>query len=155
LSISEFEVLCDDTDMVVYFNKTALDERTITDYSNRTYKIAFAGQADVSTCSVDGSTISNIDSNYGALVSTAAFSSRIYISSGYGDCGVNVFEDLDTITYNHSVIVTYGENPTPNVRREEYDTYNVQCIRNRTRILQDQFNTTFRKSGTDSSSTYS
>ena len=47
-------------------------------------------------------------------------------------CGINIIASPENIIYNSTIVVTYGKNPTSEILREEYDYYNVMCLRNRT-----------------------
>jgi len=129
---AEFEVKCVDTALVVYFNKTALESRTINGYSNRPYSIRFAG-TDSEECMAAGGNSSNINSNYTVITATSMSSDTVYIATNFTQnmCGINTISDESSIIYNTTVIVTYGENPNPLIKREEYDHYNVKCVRDR------------------------
>ena len=117
--------------MVVFFNKTALDERTITNYNNRSYTLKWDSSSS-SNCKSDGS--SNIYS--GPLSSDGSYPSTFNMGanfeSGGERCGVTVHSDATYIYYNNTITITYGENPNANIIREEYDVYNIFCYRNRT-----------------------
>ena len=151
----EFDVQCSDSAFAVYFNKTALELRD-TAQNNRTYSIKFSGST-LPSCMVDGNSEDKINKDYDASVPSSIFSSKITIGILFGQemCGVNVFSDDTHIIYNTTIIVTYGENPNDMIRREEYDYYNVMCLRNRTveeKITGDNFNVTYRNDGTDAQS---
>ena len=130
----EFEVKCVDTALVVYFNKTALDSRTINEYSNRPYSIKFSG-TDSKECMITNGNLSNVNIHFNEYAKTSMSpSDTIYIAANFTEnmCGINAISDNSSIIYNTTIIVTYGENPNPLIQREEYDHYNVQCVRNRT-----------------------
>jgi len=144
---AEYQVLCDDTHMAVYFNKTALDERDMNTYNNRTWQIYFEGQRDNTACTTYHWDTSKVDGNFMSLSRTNSFTSNIYLGAEVNDCGINVFADATHIIYNTTLIVTYGQNPNAQIGREEYDKYNVMCLRNRTVNEMVNFNTTFRNTG--------
>jgi len=144
---AEFEVVCNDTYMVVIFNKTALDERT-TSSIIRPFKIEFHGSSDAA-CMANSNSSDYIDST----AVSSSFASDIYVRAMYPDgCGMNEYQDNDYIIYNHTIKITYGSNPNNFIQREEYDYYNVMCLRNRTNtkmIGGDKFNVTLRTTGND------
>ena len=128
---------CTDSLLVVYFNKTALDSQTNAAFSNRPYSIKFAGTT-IPECMIDkSSSSSNTNKDYNNIIQQPtifASSGSVYIATNFTEnmCGVNVISDEFSIIYNTTIIVTYGENPNPLIQREEYDHYNVMCVRNRT-----------------------
>jgi len=145
-----FETLCDDTHFAVWFNKTALDERQDGTNNNRTWQIYFEGQRDDATCTTYHWDTSKNDANYNSLSNPAAtLPSSVQIGAPVKNCGINVFADATHIIYNTTLIVTYGQNPTADIGREEYDKYNVMCLRNRTVNEMVNFNVTFRQTGND------
>ena len=148
-------MLCDDTHLAVYFNKTALDERTVANYNNRSYSIKFDGQSSPA-CMVAAGDTSTVDADLGSLISSA-FNPKIYIGIAYATemCGIGIHADDDYIFYNGTVVVTYGENPNTNIVREEYDNYHVTCLRNRTveeKLNGDSYNVESRVTGEESKS---
>lgn len=147
---AEFKVFCDDTHLAVWFNKTALDERQMGAYNNRTWQIYFEGKRDNTACTTYHWDTSKVDASYNSLTSPSAdFPSNVYIGAGANECGINYFADATHIIYNTTVIVTYGQNPNDQIGREEYDKYNVMCLRNRTVNELINFNVQYRQTGTD------
>jgi len=152
---AEFEVKCDDTHFAVFFNKTALDERTVSGYNNRSYIIKFYGQDSLSCWSHDYDTSAHSNSYNG--LSSSAYSSTIrlgvpFTASPATQCGINVFQDSTHIMYNTTIVITYGENPNSMIGREEYDKYNVMCLRNRTieeKLNGDSVMVDYRQTGMD------
>lgn len=148
---AEFDAKCTDSLFVVYFNKTAFDEKTST--GNRPYSIKFFGKTS-ENCTANANRTENIDSNYTASMPTK-FTSSIFIGTNLTEnmCGINVFSDANNIIYNTTIVVTYGKNP-PNslIVREEYDFYNVMCLmkRNVTEKLNNyKFDVQYRAAGKD------
>ena len=129
---------CSDTHFVVYFNRTALDERTNPSYNNRSYSLKFT-DASSPDCRVDFGDISTIGRDLDASVPHDMSFPSIYLGTTYAVniCGIQITSDLDYIYYNTTVTVVYGENPAPHIGREEYDNYIVTCLRNRT--IQERF----------------
>merc|ERR1712137_716302 len=156
--VGEFDVKCSDTNFAVFFNKTALDERTIANFNNRSYVISFDGVNDPS-CRTNSYDLSNVDANFGDLVNpSATFPSSVHIGTAFGgsQCGVNVFQDSTHIIYNTTITITYGKNVDAGagltIGREEYDHYNVMCLRNRTieeKLNGDNVNVNYRLTGND------
>lgn len=151
---AEFNVQCDDTHFAVFFNKTALDERTVANYNNRSYVIRFYGQDSLSCWTHDYETL-KASATYNSLSSGVSYASTIHLGTPFGvsQCGVNVFSDATHIMYNTTLVVTYGANPSGNIGREEYDKYNVMCLRNRTiyeKLSGDKYDVEYRKTGMDS-----
>jgi len=150
-----FTTFCDDTDLAVFFNKTALDERQDGINNNRTWQIYFEGQRDDTACTTYHWDTSKVDANYATTASgtinvpVADLPSSVHIGAGVKTCGINVFADATHIIYNTTLIVTYGQNPTAAIGREEYDKYNVMCLRNRTVNEMVNFNVTYRQTGND------
>ena len=125
---------CVDTALVVYFNKTALDSRTINEYSNRPYSIKFSG-TDSKECMITNGNLSNVNIHFNEYAKTSMSpSDTIYIAANFTEniCGISTISDESSIIYNTTIIVTYGENPNLLIKREEYDYYHVKCVRNRT-----------------------
>ena len=55
-------------------------------------------------------------------------SSSITLEAAYNECGININVQSDSIVYNQTVRVIYGENPDGNlVFRSNFDEYHVQC----------------------------
>ena len=117
--------------MVVFFNKTALDERTVTNYNNRSYALKWDDSSSAA-CMSDGSPsiYTGPLSSDGSYPTT--FNMYANLTSGGERCGVTVHSDETYIYYNNTITITYGENPNANIIREEYDVYNIFCYRNRT-----------------------
>jgi len=149
---AEFNVQCDDTNMVVFFNKTALSERTVANYNNRSYVLKWGGSSSAS-CMSDG-----MSSSYSTpdLLSDGGYSSTFNMHANFAfggeRCGVTVHSDDTYIYYNNTITITYGENPNANIIREEYDVYNVFCYRNRTveeKLTGNNFNVESRVDGAE------
>lgn len=106
-------LMCNETSMMLTFNKTVLESR------ERNYTIKFADN-DEYPCKIEGDTIE-----------TNTIDDQVWIMAHYNQCGIHVFDHSNhSIGYNQTVIVTYGENPDSDlVFREEYDEYNVQCVK--------------------------
>merc|ERR1711862_22765 len=136
----DFWVECTDTEMTVSFNKTQLDQRTNADNSNsRVYDIAWKGNRGVNGCFVN------------ATHSSAINGDKIKIVNAYhpSTCGISELQSPDYIYYNSTVVITYGMN-TGLIRREEYDYYQVSCLRNRTvEEKASEYNVTYRTDGKD------
>merc|ERR1712048_435160 len=153
---ASFEVHCTDTEMTVYFDKDQLDGRTLNDgTNNRTYSIMWYNQDSDRNCRVYRTDLANVELT---STSASAFTNAINIKATLPTgCGVNEIYDDYHIMYNQTVVVTYGSNPNNYVRREEYDYYNVMCMRNRT--VEEKlggvghFNTSLRQQGTDAKNT--
>jgi len=149
-----FETLCDDTHFAVWFNKTALDERQDGTNNNRTWQIYFEGQRDDATCTTYHWDANKNDASYNGLSNpVASLPSSVLIGAPVKNCGINVFADATHIIYNTTLIVTYGQNPTAEIGREEYDKYNVMCLRNRTVDEMVNFDVNFRQTGNDAKNT--
>jgi len=153
--VAEFDVQCDDTHFAVFFNKTALDERTVSGYNNRSYIIKFYGQSSTACWTHDYES-GKVANTFSGLTSSSTFSSTIYLgvplaATPSAQCGINVFEDPTHIIYNTTIVITYGQNPNNMIGREEYDKYNVMCLRNRTveEQLNGNVNVDYRKTGYD------
>jgi len=133
-------VNCTDSAIRVSFNKTELDARDTAD-NNRPFNIAWKGYKQDFNCLVNSTNTSNI------------MGDMIWIEAEYpNNCGLTEMTTADYIYYNSTVVVTYGKNPGGMIRREEYDFYEVSCIRNRTvieKITDNYFNTSIRSNGTD------
>jgi len=140
---ADFEVHCDDTAMYVFFNKTQLDQRTNGVTNNRNYSIKWDGQDSNPACKISLDSSSNI----GNINSMSSFSNTIWIKAALpSSCGLIELYDNKHIIYNHTVIVTYGENPRHDIIREEHDLYHVMCLKNRTsrtKVDGDYFNVTY------------
>ena len=144
-------VNCSDVAITVYFNKTALDERTDPSYNNRSYAIKFANSTSPG-CRVDVGDNSTV-----GAVNLSPFAGAQFISIGteynVDMCGIELTYDNDYIYYNTTITVTYGQNPNPMIIREEYDNYVVTCLRNRTvETNLDQYNVQSRLAGYDKQS---
>ena len=144
---------CDDTRLVVFFNKTALDERTVSGYNNRSYVLKWDGSSNA-LCENDGS--KNVATSSGSVSSDGSYASTLFMESlfttGQEKCNVNIYSDNDYIYYNNTITITYGENPTATIGREEYDKYHVTCFRNRTveeKLTGDKFDVESRVDGED------
>jgi len=146
---STFEVACDDTHMAVWFNKIALDERDNGDYNNRTWQIYFEGQRDDSSCTTYHWDATRKAENYEGLSNPETMNSSFFLGAPINNCGINRFADDKHIIYNATVIVTYGQNPNDFIHREEYDKYNVMCLRNRTVEQKDSLSVQYRETGLD------
>lgn len=136
----DFWVACSDTAMTVSFNKTQLDQRTNADNSNsRVYDIAWKGNRGVDGCFVNGTGFPG-----------AISGDQISIVAAYPNaCGISELQSPDYIYYNSTVVITYGMN-TGLIRREEYDYYQVSCLRNRTvEEKAAEYNVTYRTDGKD------
>ncbi|XP_066932196.1 uncharacterized protein [Clytia hemisphaerica] len=145
-----FETRCDDTHFAVWFDRNTLDERQDANkHNNRTWQIYFEGQRDDATCTTYHWDTSKNDAAYNSLANPAAFPFSVQIGAPVKNCGINVFADATHIIYNTTLIVTYGQNPNADIGREEYDKYNVMCLRNRTVNEMVNFNVTFRQTGND------
>eukprot|EP00111_Clytia_hemisphaerica_P009989 TCONS_00029228-protein len=145
----DFDVTCDDTHMVVWFNKTALDERDKGHINNRTWQIYFEGKRGDDICSTYIWDSSKTASTYENMNKTEFFTSTVLLGAPINNCGINRFADATHIIYNATVIVTYGENPNDFIRREEYDKYNVMCLRNRTVVEESTLSIQYRQTGND------
>uniref|UniRef100_A0A7M5UTH4 ZP domain-containing protein n=1 Tax=Clytia hemisphaerica TaxID=252671 RepID=A0A7M5UTH4_9CNID len=150
--VAEFAVKCNDDSIAVFFNKTALDERQDGNNNNRTWQIYFEGQRGDASCTTYHWDTTKQDANFGleGEISnpSADLPSNVNIGSAVTRCGINVFADAINIIYNTTVIVMYGENPTAGIGREEYNKYNVMCLRNRTVETDlENFNITYIKTG--------
>jgi len=146
----DFKVYCDDTHMAVWFNKGTLDARELGVPNNRTWQIYFEGERDNTACTTYQWDATKVDANYESLQNPASdLSSSVHLGAGINDCGINYFADATHIIYNTTVIVTYGQNPNAQIGREEYDKYNVMCLRNRTVNEMVNFNVTYRATGND------
>jgi len=150
---TNFKVFCDDTDLAVFFNKTGLDGRQDGLNNNRTWQIYFEGERDNTACTTYHWDTTKVNANY-ATTSTGTITnpvgdlpSSVHIGAGVTTCGINVFSDATHIIYNTTLIVTYGQNPTANIGREEYDKYNVMCLRNRTVNELQNFDVQYRQTG--------
>lgn len=157
---AEFLVKCTDTDFAVYFNKTALNERTVSNYNNRSYTINFESQSS-STCMTTFEESSKVDSNFGSTLNPSViFPASVHIGATYATdmCGIQLLEDATYVYYNATIVVTYGSNNGQNIiDREEKDYYYASCIRNRTVEEKlngvDHFNTSYRQTGAESQNT--
>ena len=140
---------------MVYFNKTALDGRTITNFNNRTYKISF-DETSSPACTVTAADAAKIDSDYkGSLPKPKEFTSSIFINSSFDTCDVATTSDKTHIVYKQKVVVTYGSNPNSKVIREEKDMYEIMCLRNRTAQIKAGFNSTkYRTDGSGAKSKF-
>jgi len=151
---AEFNVQCDDSNLVVFFNKTALDERTVANYNNRSYVIKWDSSNDKFNCENDGSN-SSVATSIAGLTSNGGYASTIaMVSALTGErCGVTYHSDNTYIYYNNTITIRYGENPVGNqIIREEYDVYNIFCYRNRTveeKLSGDSFNVESRVDGAE------
>jgi len=147
--IAEFAVKCNDDSIAVWFNKTALDERQDGNNNNRTWQIYFEGQRGVASCTTYHWDANKNDANYISLINpVGSLPSSVQIGAPITSCGINVFADAINIIYNTTVIVMYGENPTAGIGREEYNKYNIMCLRNRTVETDlNNFNVTYIKTG--------
>jgi len=145
----DFDVTCDDTHMVVWFNKTALDERDKGHINNRTWQIYFEGKRGDGICSTYIWDSSKTASTYENMNKTEFFTSTVLLGAPINNCGINRFADATHIIYNATVIVTYGKNPNDFIRREEYDKYNVMCLRNRTVVEESTLSIQYRQTGND------
>jgi len=130
---AEFDAVCTDSLFVVYFNKSALDSRSLSPGNNRPYNIKFYGQASNGSCSTNGTSTTDINIHYTAPVPGSLTNGTVYIGTNLTEnmCGINIIASAENIIYNTTIVVTYGENPTPAILREEYDYYNVMCLMNR------------------------
>merc|ERR1719378_1645868 len=116
--------------------------------NNRTWQIYFEGQRDDAACTTYHWDAAKVNADYQSIVNPAAMlPSSVHIGAPINNCGINVFSDATHIIYNTTLIVTYGQNPNAQIGREEYDKYNVMCLRNRTVNEMVNFNTTFRNTG--------
>lgn len=124
---------CNTRSLKLSFNKTLIEAR------KRPYEIKFHGQDGVNGCSgINGTQPNYINGD------------QIHIDADYEDCGINIIESNENIIYNQTVIVLYGENPSNHlVFREEFDEYNVQCIKHRnfTQHMENVINVTHVRSG--------
>jgi len=150
--LQQFQTYCDDTDLAVFFNKTALDERQDGVNNNRTWQIYFEGERGNASCTTYHWDTSKVDANYATtnarfINNPTDLPSSVHIGAGVKKCGINVFADATHIIYNTTLIVTYGENPTADIGREEYNKYNIMCLRNRTVNVMENFNVTYLKTG--------
>jgi len=151
---SDFDVRCEDTYIRVYFNKTKIEERTNADGSNnRPYDISWKGQKGVAGCYVNMNNNTHFDNGTEKTAGNTRFEDAIWIDADFpGECGLSEMQTQDYIYYNQTIVITYGENPTAAIRREEYDYYMVSCLRNRTveeKIDTEYFNVTYRTEGED------
>lgn len=151
---AEFNVKCSDTHFAVYFNYTALLERTDSTYNNRSFAIHFK---DDPTCKteVNAQTTGEL---HASVAGASEFTQSTVIGTAFAtsNCGINTYSDNDYIFYNTTVIVTYGENPSATVLREEYDNYHVTCLRNRTveeKLAGDKFDVDKRLTGNEDKNT--
>ena len=119
---------------MVYFNKSALDSRSLSPSNNRPYNIRFYGQSSNGSCSTNGTSTTDIDIHSTAPVPGSLTNGTVYIGTNLTEnmCGINIIASPENIIYNSTIVVTYGKNPTSEILREEYDYYNVMCLRNRT-----------------------
>lgn len=130
-----------------------MDERTISGYNNRSYIIKWNGNTNTANCETDGSKF--VASTISSLTSNVAYPTTIYMKAGlFGErCGVKYYSDNAYIYYNSTITVTYGKNPENGIiGREEYDRYNVTCLKNRTieaKLSGDSFNVESRVDGVD------
>ena len=152
LFLSVFDVTCDDTHLVVWFNKTALDERDRGIHNNRTWQIYFEGKRGDPICSTYHWDSAKTAPTYENMNKTQFFPSTTYLGTPINNCGINRFVDATHIIYNATVILTYGENPNHFIGREEYDKYNVMCLRNRTVVEEKDLFVQYRRIGNDGKS---
>lgn len=111
--------------MIVTFNKTVLDA------GGRNYSIMFKGQSDY-PCNVNATMLSN------------TVGDTIQLVADYNECGIDVYQNNSVITYNQTVMVSYGENPASSVIfRVNYDEYSLKCHKsNNLTASMDVFNVT-------------
>ena len=130
----EFDAICTDSLFVVYFNKSALDSRSLSSGNNRPYNIKFYGQKSNGSCSTNGTSTTDIDIHSTAPVPGSLTNGTVYIGTNLTEnmCGINIIPSAENIIYNATIVVTYGQNPSSIILREEYDYYNVMCLMNRT-----------------------
>lgn len=146
---ADFEVICTDTEIRVYFDMYKIHERSILGQRNRTFAISWEGQT-AKHCVIDGNNSTNIV----GMSQVTNFAQSIWIKANFSsECGLQEIQTPDYIKYNQTVVITYGKNPPGRlIRREEYDHYQVSCLRNRTvqqKLKGEYFNATFRKQGND------
>ena len=142
---------CNDSYIVVFLNKTALDARTISGYNNRSYTLVW-NNTNSAVCSVDGDDGSKVDAWCNGLSNPISYVSTICtgIDLAKDKCGLSIASNNDYIYYSQSLIVTYGENPAANIVREERDVYHIQCFFNRTiekKLTGDSFDVLSRSDG--------
>jgi len=93
-------VQCDDTDMVVFFNTTALNERTVANYNNRSYVLKWGGSSSASCMHIGGAPGSYAAT--GGLSSDGGYTSTFSMHANFkfdGErCGVTVHSDIPIST---------------------------------------------------------
>jgi len=104
--------MCNSTGMAIHLNYTKLSQY------DRPFKLHFKGTKNES-CSVSHDTTTNNINN-----------ETIFLQANFEECCIGVFERDGNIIYNHTILVTFGANPTSElVFREEEIAFEVECTK--------------------------
>ena len=99
--------------MAIHLNYTKLS------LYNRPFKVHFKGTKNASCITHHNTTTNNINNK------------TIFLQANFDRCCIGVFERDGNIIYNHTILVTFGENPTGSqiVFRQEEIAFDVECTK--------------------------